>query len=192
MLFLFSVLSILIYIAGFLPYIYHTFRGSVVPHPFSWSVWSILLAINTFELYLTNGLSESLLSPLIRTVSLTIGALVGWYFFRKIERITLLDWICLGLALSLIGIAFFFGVSKAILPTIVIDFLILTPTLRKIWNTPESEDTLLWITTALSQLFLLLSIGNYTFDNTIFWVYNMSTNFLVALFIFSRTRFFRR
>lgn len=192
MLFLFSVLSILIYIAGFLPYIYHTFRGSVVPHPFSWSVWSILLPINTFELYLTNGFSESLLSPLIRTLSLTIGALVGWYFFRKIARITLLDWICLGLALSLIGIAFFFGVSKAILPTIVIDFLILTPTLRKIWNTPESEDTLLWITTALSQLFLLFSIGNYTFENTIFWVYNMSTNFLVALFIFSRTRFFRR
>ena len=192
MLFLFSVLSILIYIAGFLPYIYHTFRGSVVPHPFSWSVWSILLAINTFELYLTNGLSESILSPLIRTFSLTIGALVGWYFFRKIARITLLDWICLGLALSLIGIAFFFGVSKAILPTIVIDFLILTPTLRKIWNTPESEDTFLWITTALSQLFLLFSIGNYTFENTIFWVYNMSTNFLVALFIFSRIRFFRR
>lgn len=192
MLFLFSVLSILVYIAGFLPYIYHTFRGSVVPHPLSWSVWSILLAINTFELYLTNGLSESLLSPFIRTVSLTIGALVGWYFFRKIARITLLDWICLGLALSLIGIAFFFGVSKAILPTIVIDFLILTPTLRKIWNTPESEDILLWITTALSQLFLLFSIGNYTFENTIFWVYNMSTNFLVALFIFSRIRFFQR
>ena len=47
---IFAILSAVLYLAGFLPYIYQTFRGRVVPHAFSWTVWAIISAINTYSL----------------------------------------------------------------------------------------------------------------------------------------------
>ena len=46
----FVILGTLIYLVGFLPYIYHVFHGRVVPHPFSWTIWCILSGINTYVL----------------------------------------------------------------------------------------------------------------------------------------------
>lgn len=43
----FITLSILFYLIGIIPYMYHIFHGRVVPHAFSWTVWTILSAVNT-------------------------------------------------------------------------------------------------------------------------------------------------
>ncbi len=47
---LFIILSIVIYLIGFLPYIYRVFHGRVVPHPFTWTIGAILVSINTLQL----------------------------------------------------------------------------------------------------------------------------------------------
>lgn len=185
---IFILLSIIIYLIGFVPYIYHVFHGRVVPHPFTWTIGTILVSINTIQLWITEGVSIALVSPLMRIVALTIGVTLGWYYIRKI-RINIFDYICLCFAVIVILIACIFGVSQAIIPTIFIDILVLAPTLKKIWLNPHSEDSLAWVAAGLSLFFLLCSMSVYTFESMIFWVYSMSMNLIVAIFIIYRTRY---
>lgn len=101
---IFILLSIIIYLIGFIPYIYHVFHGRVVPHPFTWTIGAILVSINTIQLISTDGMSISLVSPLLRIIALSIGVSVGWYYIRKIQ-INIFDYICLFFAVVVIGIA---------------------------------------------------------------------------------------
>jgi len=188
---IFILISIIIYLIGFIPYIYHVFHGRVVPHPFTWTIGVILVSINTIQLWLTDGMSISLASPLTRIIALSIWVCVGWYYIRKIQ-VNMFDYICLLLAAIVIGIVFIFWVSHAIIPTIIIDICVMAPTLKKIWLNPHSEESLAWITTGFSLFFLLCSMRVYTFDSMIFWIHGMILNFSVALFIIYRTQYMDR
>ena len=66
----FVILGTLIYLIGFLPYVYHVFHGRVVPHPFSWTIWCILSGINTYILVESGVTEMTLLTPLVRTTAL--------------------------------------------------------------------------------------------------------------------------
>lgn len=45
-----AITSALIYLVGFIPYIYHAFHGKVLPHPFSWTIWATISGINTLAI----------------------------------------------------------------------------------------------------------------------------------------------
>ncbi len=181
----FVILGTIFYLVWFIPYVYHIFHGRVVPHPFSWTIWCILSWVNIYALIGSGIVDMTLLTPLVRTVALSIGAIVGWFLIRRI-RITFFDYICLWLALSCLIIAYEYGVSQAVIPTILVDLLVLSPTLHKIWNDPQSEDPFAWICVVLSQICMLLSFPTHTFENSLFWAYVMLVNALVAIFIYRR------
>lgn len=188
---IFAITSIIIYFYGFIPYIYHVYHGRVCPHPFSWTVLIILSVINTFWFIATSGIDLSSSLLVIRTGCLCIWAVIWWIFIRRVE-INYFDYLCLFLGICSIGIVYFFGISKAIIPTILIDVLVLSPTLKKIWITPHSEDSLAWITTMFSQFFFLLSLSAFTVESTLYWIYVMIVNGGVAVFIILRTRYLDR
>ena len=181
----FAFLSGIVYLAGFVPYIYHVFHGRVVPHAFSWSVWLILGALNTFTLYTSEWLTASLFGPVVRIVALLIGSVIAWIYISKVH-ITVSDKVAIVLAIICIIIAYTVGVSHAIIPTILVDILVLIPTLRKVWENPFSEDALTWLMIVLSQACTLLSLGTYTIENSLFWAYLLVSNALVAFFIWQR------
>ena len=186
---IFVTLSVIIYLMGFVPYMYHVFHWRVVPHPFSWTVWAILWAVNTLGLIQNIGVSYVSLSPLVSTVVVTFGAIVWWIFIKKVS-ITYFDYICLSLALSVIWIAYFFWLSKAIIPSVFVDLLLLAPTVKKFWKTPRSEDISWWLGAATSRFFLLLSLGAgaLSFSN-FWWWYAVVINLLVSIILFYRTRY---
>lgn len=186
--FLFAILASLFYLAGFIPYLYHTFRGRVVPHAFSWTVWAILSAINTYALYRLEGMTESMIPTLTRTGCLMIGAIVSWFLIRKI-RITGFDYIAVGLWILCLYIASHFWVENAIIPTIIVDILVLTPTLKKIWHDPYSEWLTAWTLTIGTMICILLSLPIVTFESAVFWAYAMLMNAMVALYIVLRRRY---
>ncbi len=68
----FVILGTLLYLIGFIPYMYHVFHGRVVPHPFSWTIWAILSAISTYALMSSDGVTDSLFTPVIRTIALSL------------------------------------------------------------------------------------------------------------------------
>ncbi len=60
-------------------------------------------------------------------------------------RIGKIDIIALILAITTLFLIKILGISQAILCIILIDFLILVPTLKKLYFAPETEDPLAWI-----------------------------------------------
>ncbi len=186
--FFFASLWAILYLVGFIPYIYHAFHGRVVPHPFTWTVGFILSAINTYGLFLADGFTDTLIPTVVRTCALCIWAWVGWYMIQRIS-LNWFDYMCIALGVGCLFIASYFGISEAIIPTILVDILVLSPTLKKIWRDPDSEDIFAWVLTVFSQACVLLSIGHYTMENSLFWAYVMSVNALVALLIYRRRLF---
>lgn len=73
---LFAILSPVFYLIGFLPYLYQSIYGKVVPHTFTWSIAAILSGIHSFVLYQTAGWDIFLLSPIVRTLALITGGVV--------------------------------------------------------------------------------------------------------------------
>lgn len=186
-----AITSALIYLIGFIPYIYHVFHGKVLPHPFSWTIWAIISSINLFAIVREFGITPELISPVTSTTCLFVWASVWWALFRKI-RIRFFDYACLAIALMVLGIAYVYSFSDAIIPSILLDFIVLSPTLVKIWKNPESEDISGWIWAGTSRLFFLLSLGIGAFSFASFWFwYSVIINFLVAIFIARRQWYLR-
>ncbi|MBX9809956.1 hypothetical protein K2X92_06205, partial [Candidatus Gracilibacteria bacterium] len=71
------IASVVVYLLGVIPYFYHIFHGRVVPHAFSWSVWTILSTINTIGLISHIGLHYSIIMPIVSTLVVTFGAIIG-------------------------------------------------------------------------------------------------------------------
>ena len=162
----FITFSIVFYLMGAIPYVYHIFHGRVVPHPFSYTVWAILSIINTILLIYNAGISYLIVAPIISTLFLCFWSVVGWLLLKKV-KISLFDYLCLALAI-----------------------VVIAPTVKKFWKNPRSEDVLGWLGAGISKLFLLCSLWLYaiSYDN-IWWWYSMIVNLGVALVIYKRTQF---
>lgn len=185
----FAILGAVLYLVGFVPYIYHVFHGRVVPHAFTFSVGMILSGINTYILITSGNLDASTITPIIRTIAGVIGATIGWYLISKIH-ITRVDIIAIVLAVLCLGVVYIYGASSAIIPTILVDILVLTPTLRKIHDNPDTEDAWAWILTVFSMAATLLSFPAHTLEGSLFWAYVMIVNLLVAAYITYRKKVF--
>ena len=175
---IFASLSVFLYLIGFIPYIYHVFHGRVVPHPFSWSIWFIFAATNAYILFETLGYTWSLVSLGIRTIALAIGLACGWWLIRQI-RLSQFDYLSLILAVFVVILINLYGMREAVIAMVVVDMIILLPTIKKIWISPHTEDALVWFTTALSQACLLMSLPFFTFENSFFWFYAICANLVV-------------
>jgi hypothetical protein len=66
---------------------------------------------------------------------------------------------------------------------VIIDMIVLLPTLKKIWIEPRTEDATAWFTTSLSQACLLISLPFLSFENSFFWFYAICANLSVGIFI---------
>ncbi|MBP9812205.1 hypothetical protein KBC86_02400 [Candidatus Gracilibacteria bacterium] len=179
---LFASLSIFLYFLGFIPYIYHVFHGRVVPHPFTWTIWFIFSVTNLFIFIETTGIEPTFYSILARTLALFLGLSCGWWFLRKIS-LSAFDYVSLLLALLVILAMYLFGLREAVILMVIIDIIVLLPTIKKIWREPRTEDALAWFTTALSQGSLLMSLPFLSFENAFFWLYAICANLSVGLFI---------
>ncbi len=189
---IFILASVAIYLLGVIPYFYHIFHGRVVPHAFSWTVWTILATINTIGLITHIGLGFSIIMPIVGTLTVTFWAIIGWFLIKKIQ-IAIFDYICLFLAFVVVWIVYFRWFWQAVIPSIFVDLLILAPTIRKLWHDPRTEDLSAWLGAAISRLCFVLSLGTYAFHmDNIWWWYTVVINLIVALVIFYRTRYMER
>ncbi len=177
-----------VYLIWFIPYIYHVFHGRVVPHPFSWSVWLLFSVQSGYFVYISQWFSYALIPVVVRTIALCIGSFLWWYYFKKIAT-RRVDYVALFLALITISVGTILEADKTVILMIIIDFLVLFPTLRKIWVNPKSEDSLAWIMAGFFHLFMILSLREINFENAGYFIYNTWVNFLVAFLIYRRIQY---
>ncbi len=185
----FIITASVLYLIWFIPYIYHVFHGRVVPHPFSWTVWFLFALQSGYLIVLLEGFSYSMIPILIRSSALFIWSILWWYYFRRIST-RKIDYTALSLAIFTIIVSKLLGASQTMILMIIIDFLVLFPTLRKIWVNPISEDPLAWLMAGFSQLFMIFSFTNISFESCGYFIYNVFANILVAILIYRRTQYF--
>ena len=179
---LFSSISIYALFLYSYPYVKDILAWQTIPHPFTFSVFFILTSINASILY-----SESHFYALVPIIAELLLFIVYIYFgcrnFKKIKNTSMFDIICFILAISCILIFIFFWVLEAIIATMIVDTIALLPTLKKVYFQPHTETAVMWAWSACFFLFLLLTIKDYTWQNTLFWIYLFFADAFTAAYV---------
>jgi hypothetical protein len=154
-----SILSGLVFIFAFIPYIKAIVRKQTRPRKATWLVWAvgdIIILIGMLAKHTVSGLMIGAVLGATTTfiLSLKFGE-PGWTKRDKIclalSGIAIVLWICfqdsnVGIALSLVGLA-----------------IAAWPTYVSAWNTPENEDLKGWILFNTSSILGALAIPHRTF-----------------------------
>ena len=185
---IFAILSSLIGISCFIPYIYDIFKGITKPHSYSWLIWTILQIIGVMAMA-SGGAG-------IGVASLAIGAILCCFIFilslfYGTSNIKIFDIICLIGALT--AIIIYFLIHNALLSIIIVtvtDLIGFLPTLRKSYEEPKTETFLTYIISSISSLFALGALLFFNLTTSLYLISLVVTNGLCALIILIRRKGF--
>ncbi len=173
----FGIIALTLSLGGNVPYIIEILQRKVKPERISWLLWTILGAVYFFSTIVDTGatlftLGEVLAPVIIFTLALKYG--VGgrsWF-----------DLICL--AVAAIALALLFVTESALvslLLSLFVDAIGITLTIRKLLVDPSSESRLVWGIWAVSAVFALLSLRDYTLTAILFPVYVLIVTSIIVI-----------
>ncbi|MDD5197832.1 MAG: hypothetical protein PHN60_03150 [Candidatus Gracilibacteria bacterium] len=183
---IFALISTIIYLIGAIPYTIGIIRGEVLPHPFSYGTWIVLVGINNIVLFQENA-GWTLLPAIVQFVFMVVNVIGGCFAFRKIQ-INWFDYFCLGLAILSLFIWWKVGVEYAVIMTVIVDAIAFLPTIKKGWIQPHSEYIWPWINSALFPIFLILSLKSPIFITVFFWAYLFISSGSLSIMLWYRQR----
>jgi len=183
---LFGFLSFVIALISFIPYLKDVLARKTTPHMYSWLVWTVLQMTAAVAILRENTLWSALG---VVTLGLVSGAVFLLSFKYGTKNITLFDTLCLIGAVVAIGIwVFAHNVTLSIVLVTIIDFLGFLPTYRKGYEEPHSETLLLYVCSALSSLFSLLSITQYSIESSLYVISLVISNVVFIGIVFVRRK----
>lgn len=155
---LFSILSGIIFLAGFFPYIRAVLRGRAKPSKSSWIIWASLDTVALAGMCVSHTLNGQILAATCGSWMVVILALKhgipGW---SKLDK-TCLVGALLGILLWII----FANPVLAILASMSVVFLGSMPTFRSVWEDPDRENLAAWVCYWISCIFSFLAIPRWT------------------------------
>lgn len=152
------ILSGLLFIAGYIPYILAILRGTTKPAKASWIIWAILDTITLAGMYFADTVNGQILA-----VVLGVWIVAGLAIKYGTPGWTKLDKICLGGALA--GILLWQTYNNPTLGIITsqcIVFLASIPTFVSSWKDPSHEDKLAWILYWASCICAVVALEHWT------------------------------
>jgi hypothetical protein len=177
---LFSLISIVLTLVSFYPYIVSIKKGETKPHYFSWIIWGLTTTLSSFTELADDGG--------VGAYSVLIGGIICFYIAYlayKQKRDYVIDrgdWISFYIALGSLVIWYITSTPlwTAIILTIV-DSIGFIPTFKKSYNYPWEEHIGFYILITVKNLFAIVAMENYTITTTFFlWIINI----LSIIFIF--------
>lgn len=168
----FVFLGALLNLIGSGSYVYDTLRGKTQPNRVTWFLWALAPLI-AFSAMIGQGVSfhASLLTFMVGFGPLMIF-IASFVNKKSVWKISRFDMICGALSIAgLIGWLLTRTGDVAILFSIIADTLALLPTLKKAWQDPESESSLVFFNGALSALITLFTLQSFGFTNSGFTIY---------------------
>lgn len=178
---IFAIISSVIGISCFIPYIRDIFKGTTKPHSYSWLIWTILQTIGVVAM-IKGGAG-------IGVAHLSVGALLcGFIFILSLKygttNIKLFDKICLTGALFAIAAYFFFENSLiSILIITITDIIGFLPTFRKSYEEPNTETASSYGFSVIASFFSLLALSVFTLTTSLYLITLIITNGLCAFII---------
>ncbi len=183
---IFVILSSIIGIACFIPYIRDIFKHTTEPHPYSWLIWTILQSTAVVAM-ISGGAG-------LGVASLAIGAvLCGTIFLLSLRygtaNIKPFDIICL--IGALIAIAIYLFLQNALLSVIIVsltDFIAFLPTFRKAYEEPASETASTFALSSASNVLALFALSSFTLTTSLYLISLIITNATCAFIILIRRK----
>ena len=72
---IYITIAIVLYLIGYIPYIYHVFHGRVVPHPFSYTVWCLFVINSGYILFTDSVWTYPLIMVIVRALALGLASI---------------------------------------------------------------------------------------------------------------------
>lgn len=152
-----GVASAVLFIAGDIPYVLDTFKGTTKPHRITWGVISLLNAIGFANQYASGARNSLWLfgAGTVMTSLIFLGSLKHGEGGRSRADITCLAIALVGVALWLL----FRSPLYSIFANILADIAALWPTYKKAAKHPETETRVAWLVGTISVMLSAVSVG---------------------------------
>ncbi|MFO0743834.1 MAG: hypothetical protein U0469_02155 [Candidatus Paceibacterota bacterium] len=183
---LFTILSTIVGIYCFIPYISDIFKGKTKPHLYTWFIWTILQTVGVLAM-LNAGAKLGVLS-------LAFGAILCFFifilsFFYGTKNIKLFDKICLMGALIAVIIYFFLNNPFwSVIVVTITDLVGFLPTIRKSFEEPETETFSTYFFSSLSSLFALGALSYFSLTTSVYLISLFLSNGVCAGIILFRKK----
>jgi hypothetical protein len=180
-----AVIAALLAFIGNISYLKDIFKGKIIPHPYTWFIWSIV-SMTTFFGGLVKGAGIGILPTGIAegfTIIIFFFSL-KYIFQRKVNPIRKIDNYFLVVALlGLIPWVLTKDPTLSVVIVVLVDIVAFIPTLRKTWDHPLTEQPLLYEMNVSRHVLTLFSLGAYNIATTIHSIAMICTNSLMTYFI---------
>jgi hypothetical protein len=162
-----GIIALALSIAANIPYIVETIQGKVKPERISWFIWTLLGIIYFWTAILEQG-------AVMFTAGELLGPVVAFLLALKygVGGKSRFDTIMLILALMAIGwLLFTENALVGLILALIADGIASVLTIRKLHIDPSSESRWAWGLFAVSAIFALTSLTNWTLETVLFPAY---------------------
>lgn len=183
----YALISTLINILAFMPYLRDVWKRKTKPHEFTWLIWCVTQGITVAAL-LHGGIG------IVGVIPLSIGALLAAFIFllslRDGEKnITRSDILALSVALA--AMVVWWLLDNPLLSVVMvtaIDVVGYIPTFRKSYVNPWSETVSSWGLFSLSNVFAILALNKYNLLTLNYLASISFANLSLSVFLLLRRR----
>jgi hypothetical protein len=176
---------------GNISYLKDVIAGKVVPHPYTWFIWSIV-SMTTFFGGLAKGAGIGALPTGVAegfTILIFLFSL-KYLFQRKTGHIRMIDnYFLLAALLGLIPWILTNDPTISVVIVVLIDIVAFIPTLRKTWQHPETEKPLLYEMNVARHVLTLFSLQSYNIATTVHSIAMICVNTVMTIFIQRKKRY---
>ncbi len=154
----FGILSAVVGLIGYIPYIRDTWSGRTRPERASWLIWSVLGSIAFFSLLYEGAMASLWFAGTQVSATILIFILSIWRGTGKLLTIRYI----LYLGIAVMGLVIWYytkSAAYALLITISISLLGGTLTVQKAYDNPRSETLSCWYLAWISSVLALFSVG---------------------------------
>ncbi len=181
-----GIISCLLTILAYIPYLRDMAKGRTHPHTFSWLVWTLVVGIGFLGQVSDHGGAGSW--------STGVGALLCLIVFlgslKTGEKTTTrLDWFCL--IACTIGILTWITTNTPLWTTFIItavDTIALVPTFRKAYHKPYEETSSVYFVSNIKLILSMIALENYSIITMLLPASIIITNSTFLTMLYTRRR----
>lgn len=161
-----GIVSSLIAIASYVPYLRNTLQGKTKPHLVTWGLWAVVATLSAIIQFQDGAEAGAWVT--FATGGSVIAILIAG-FVKGDRHIKVLDWACL--ALGIVAVSAWLFSKQAVLSLIllcVVDIFAFAPTYRKAFSKPKEETMITYFLAATKYIVALVALGNYSLQTMLY------------------------
>lgn len=179
-----AIIGALIAVVGNVPYLIKVVQKKVIPHPYTWLVWTIVSATTFF-----GGLAKGAGVGAIPTGASEIFTVIIFLFslrygFRHVRKID--TYFLIIALLGLIPWILTHDPTVSVIIVVTIDLIAFIPTIRKTWVHPRTETPILYEMNVVRHILTLFSLEAYNTATMLHSIAMISVNSVMTLIIHMR------